>query len=287
MVSSISSTATDSIQLMMAQMYQKIGAADTDGTAGLSKDELSSIDSSSDAGGTAFLQSLSDQFSQLDTDGNGELSSSEIALAKPPSSGPMGPPPGLDIGTTDDTSKTSSTTASNSTDSTNSTESSSTKDLIEQLFEKLMKALSDSFSKDSSEASANGSTFENAISSLGSTANTDGTAGLSKSELAAVDTSKDPNESKLISDLVNKFNSLDKDGDGQLSQSEMQEILKGKQFSTQELASIAKVNSSENSNSSSLGNSFNDLTSSFVQKLLNSYRDGGLSTIASSVGLSV
>lgn len=288
MVSGISSTATDSIQLMMAQMYQKIGAADTDGTSGLSKDELSSIDSSSDAGGAAFLKSLSDQFDQLDTDGNGELSSSEISLAKPPTGGQMGPPPGMQISSSEDTDGTSSAAAttsaakSSSMDSTDSTDSSSAKDLIEKLLEKLMQSLSDSFSKDSTTKSADGSQVENAISSLSSTANTDGTAGLSKTELSAVNLSNNPHESKLISDLINNFDSLDTDGDGQLSQNEMQGVLQNKQFSSQEIASIAKGN-----DSSSLGSSFSNLTSSFVQKMLNSYKDGGLSSMASSIGLSV
>lgn len=95
MVSSISSNSDDSIQLLMAQMFQKMKSADTDGIAGLSKDELSSIDSSNDVGGSAFLKSLTDQFSSLDADKNGQLSSEEISKARP--SEPMGPPPGMDL----------------------------------------------------------------------------------------------------------------------------------------------------------------------------------------------
>lgn len=82
MVSDINSTADDSIQLMMAHMYQKLNKADTDGTAGLSKSELSSIDADNKTG-AAFLKSLQEQFDALDKDGDKQLSSNEIASLKP------------------------------------------------------------------------------------------------------------------------------------------------------------------------------------------------------------
>lgn len=95
MVTGINSADSGKMQLMMAQFYQKLNAADTDGTKGLSLDELSSVDTTKDAGQTVFLKSLTEQFNKLDTDSNGQLSISEIAKAKQPA--PMGPPPGLDL----------------------------------------------------------------------------------------------------------------------------------------------------------------------------------------------
>ena len=94
MVSSIDSK-DDSMQMLMMQMFQKMKTADTDGTKGLSKDELSSIDAGSDVGGSAFLKSLTDQFDTLDADGNGQLTSDEIAKAHPRE--PMGPLPGMNL----------------------------------------------------------------------------------------------------------------------------------------------------------------------------------------------
>lgn len=125
MVSSINGSESSAIQQMMATMFQKMGAADTDGTAGLSKSELSSVDAGSDVGGSAFLKSLTDQFDQIDTDGNGQLSKNEIASAKP-HKGAMGPPPGLEIEGVNDTDSTSS--SSNGTS-------------IEELLAKFIKSL--------------------------------------------------------------------------------------------------------------------------------------------------
>lgn len=94
MTTSINST--DSIQLMMMQMYQKINAANTDGVSGLSKKELSSVNAGDDVGGAAFLKSLTEQFDALDKNQNGQLSAQEIF---PPNAlnGQMGIPPGLNL----------------------------------------------------------------------------------------------------------------------------------------------------------------------------------------------
>lgn len=96
MTVNINSIDTDNIQLMMAQMYQKLNAADTDGVSGLSKKELSSVNVGDDIGGAAFLKTLNEQFDALDKDKNGELTAKEIfpqdLLKKQ-----MGPPPGLEI----------------------------------------------------------------------------------------------------------------------------------------------------------------------------------------------
>lgn len=82
MVSGINNAAEDSIQLM-AQMYQQLNKADTDGVSGLSKGELSSINTGNDVGKADFLKALQEQFDALDTDGNGQLTADEIAKLEP------------------------------------------------------------------------------------------------------------------------------------------------------------------------------------------------------------
>lgn len=276
MVSSISSNASDSIQLMMAQMYQKLNAADTDGIAGLSKDELSSIDSSDDKGGSAFLQSLSSQFDSLDADGNGQLSASEIASAKPPC-GPMGPPPGMTIGGCCSTDSTDSTNSADSTSAASSTSSTDTTSSIEQWLEKMLQSLLDSFTKStentgsgdqSTTADATSSETDAAskISSLTSTADTDKSRSLSLDELSSVDTSNNTGEAKFIKDLINNFKSYDTNGDGQLSQSEM-------------------ATATPPTTAADLGSSLGTLSSSFIQKLLNNYQTSNLTSLASSIGI--
>lgn len=96
MTASINATDSDSLQMMMMQMYQKINAADKDGISGISKKELSSIDMGDDVGGAAFLKSLNEQFDALDKDQNGELTAKEI-LPQNLQNSQMGPPPGLEI----------------------------------------------------------------------------------------------------------------------------------------------------------------------------------------------
>jgi Ca2+-binding EF-hand superfamily protein len=50
----------------------------------LSKDELSSVDTSKSSEGASFIQTLSDEFDNLDIDENGQLSGSEMSFGKPP-----------------------------------------------------------------------------------------------------------------------------------------------------------------------------------------------------------
>lgn len=96
MTASINTTDSDSLQMMMMQMYQKINAADKDGISGISKKELSSIDMGEDVGGAAFLKSLNEQFDALDKNKNGELAANEI-FPQNLQNAQLGPPPGLEI----------------------------------------------------------------------------------------------------------------------------------------------------------------------------------------------
>ncbi|MDD3435794.1 MAG: hypothetical protein PHC64_01430 [Candidatus Gastranaerophilales bacterium] len=210
MVSSINDAASDSIELLMAQMYQKMSAADTDGTKGLSKDELLSIDTGDDEGGAAFLKALSEQFDALDADGDGQLSSEEISSAKPPSE-PMGPPPGISI-------------ESSNTDNTQS--------FVDNLLKALLESFVDNFDKDASSENAD------KVNTLASSADTDSSGGISSDELATIDTSGDNGKAGLVNDLTENFKSYDIDGNGELSAEEIQKASSEKQFSQQDFASL-------------------------------------------------
>lgn len=243
MVSSTSATSGGIEQLMMA-MYQKMNAADTDGITGLSKDELSSIDTGNDVGGTAFLKMLNDKFDSLDADGNGELSGSEIAAARP-HRGHMGPPPGLQLESSD------------SSDSTNSM--GSIKDMIENVFDKALESMSEGLDKLSSADSAN------MADSLTKSADKDNNNSLSASELSSIDTSKDSDKADLVSRLIKNFNKYDTNGDGQLSQSELKAAMPDSELS------------------GDFKNALSNL-SNYVQKFLDKYQSSDLSSWISKLG---
>lgn len=243
MVSS-TSTVSGGIEQLMLAMYQKMSAADTDGITGLSKDELSSIDTGNDVGGARFLKMLSNQFDKIDADGNGQLSSDEIAAARP-HRGHMGPPPGLQLESSD------------SSDDTNST--GSIKDMVEKLFDKVLESMSDGIDKLSSTDSAN------MADSLTKSADKDNNNSLSASELSSIDTSNDSEKADIVSNLIKNFNKYDTNGDGQLSQSELKAAMPDS-----ELAGDLK---------SSLSN-----LSNYVQKFLDKYQSSDLSTWISKLG---
>jgi len=282
MVSSINNGGSDNMQLLMAQMFQKMNAADTDGVSGLSKSELSSIDTGSDKGGTGFLKSLSDQFDSLDADGNGQLSSDEIASAKPQGPPPMGPPPGMTIDSSDSdsdsltgsVSSTDSTDSTGSTDSTSSTSSSnSMESLIENLLEKLLASLSQSYGQGGDSTASN----SDKVSSLVSSSDTDKNGSLSVDELKSVDTSGNTGKAGFVNDLVKNFSQYDTDGDGSLSQTEM-------------LAAMPKDASQQATTAMSGGsNSLSGLENNlkaFMDKLVSAYKDsGGLTTAASALSI--
>ena len=239
MVSSVNNDST-AMQELIAQLNQKMKTADTDGKAGLSKTELASVDTGSDAGAASFLKSLTAQFDSLDADKDGELSSNEISAVKQPTSS---------------ASNTSST-------STNT---------IETLLEKMMARIMQEVTTASSPAP----TADTLTSALESAADTDGTAGLSKVELTAVNASNDTGKA-FVKDLISNFDKIDTDANGQLSASEI----------TASKPTVAA--SSINSDSlNELGNDLKTLSQSFVQNLLSTYKNGGLKAVASSLNISV
>ncbi|MGN1125233.1 MAG: EF-hand domain-containing protein [Candidatus Gastranaerophilaceae bacterium] len=97
MVATVSSIASNNdIQLMMAQMFSKMNKADNDGVKGLSLEELTSIDTSNDEGGAAFIKSLQEQFETLDANSDGQLSQEEMSYTKP-TQDKLGMPAGMEL----------------------------------------------------------------------------------------------------------------------------------------------------------------------------------------------
>lgn len=277
MVNSISSS-DENMQSLMIKMFQKIGAADTDGINGLSKNELSSINAGNDKRAAAFLKSLNEQFDALDTNENGQISSEEFASAKPPcASGQMGPPPGMSISSIKDSSETL-TGSVNSTQNSSSSASSepSASDLIASLLEKLLESFTKSYDKNNDSKGSH----SNKINSLLATSDTDKSGGVSLDELKSVDTSNNKNKAGFVNDLITNFNKYDADGDGNLSKSELLAAMP-KQFSQQEIAEMFKKG---NSSSSVQNPALNIQT--FMGKMVSAYQNsGGLSSLASSLSI--
>lgn len=260
MVSKIGNLATDSIQLMMSQMMQKMTTADADGSKGLSKSELSSIDTNDGSGGAAFLKSLSDQFDALDTNGNGELSANEITKAKSPLC-TINLPEGFTLEPkSEDISDSSSTSTTDSTTSCCSNSNETIQDLIQKIMLKVTESLTNNTDSDKNKNEAENIFEAKTVKSL-SSADTDGTKGLSKTELSSIDTSDGSGKSKFINNLIKNFDSLDANGNGQLSSGE--------------------ILGSHNQNTLSFGQASGE----FLSKLISNYNTNGLSSIASSIGM--
>lgn len=273
----------DNMQLMVAQMLQKMQSADTDGTTGLSKAELSSIDTSGNAGGSEFLKSLSNQFDKLDTDGDGELTSNEISMMKPPS-GQMGLPAGMEIEGLANSNATS-TTATSETDalqqtttgstSTTSNSSQSKEATMKDLLDEIMKAAVENFTTNYQKKS-DGDKDDASVAAM-KAADTDGKSGLSVKELSSIDTSKDTKKADFVNNLINNFTKYDSNSDGQLSANEI-------------AASRSDINSSASNSgilNSATTNGLKNLSEEFISKMLNDYKNGGLSNLTSSLNIAV
>lgn len=281
MVLNVSASGLNDIQQLMAEMYQKMSTADTDGVAGLSQSELSSISTTENSGDSAFLESLSKQFNQLDTDGNGQLSSSEIALARP--SEPMGPPAGLDLeilpeetNSSDETDDTYSIQSAKTNETTNSTDSFN--DLISKLWESFLASFNE---KNDDSDSDSGTDSDNALTSITKLADTNASNSISMEELFSIDTGNTSGNTDFINNLMNNFTSYDSDGNGELSQSELKAATL-----TKDLQQTSAITNSEEA-TNNITNSIRNLSSSFVQKLMDNYQNGNLSNLASSFNLNI
>lgn len=106
-------------------------------------------------------------------------------------------------------------------------------------------------------------------------ADTDGINGLSKKELASIDTGNSIG-SAFLEALSEQFDKLDADKNGQLSQSDLETAI-SKQFSHQDIAATTF----NNSKSSDFGNMLGSFSKSFVQNVLSKYKNSDLLGVAS------
>lgn len=112
------------------------------------------------------------------------------------------------------------------------------------------------------------------------TADTDGVDGLSKKELASINTSNKIS-SAFLQTLSEQFDKLDADKNGQLSKSDLETAI-SKQFSHQEIAATT-FNNNNLGNLSTFGDTLGSFSRSFVQKALSEYKGSDLIGLASSL----
>lgn len=162
--------------------------------------------------------------------------------------------------------------SSNSAYSLDSTQNSKTSTSANVTMAQLMQALLESFAQSYSKTSESSDDKEKKqmIKDLVSKADTDKDGALSMDELSKVDTSENQKETNLVDELIRSFKTLDTNCDGELSIKEMQELIKRKAFSQQELADMSE-NSDQLSSISSVADSTGKISSLLADKLISSY----------------
>lgn len=103
----------------------------------------------------------------------------------------------------------------------------------------------------------------------------DGKAGLSQAELASVNPGNDLNTAAFQKVLTEQFDRLDTDKDGQLTESEL----------LNSNVSLTPTVTDPNAQTSASSANFSRMAESCVQKLMNSYKNGGLTSLLSSIHL--
>lgn len=109
----------------------------------------------------------------------------------------------------------------------------------------------------------------------------DGKAGLSKSELASVNPNGDVSTAAFQKVLTEQFDKLDTDADGQITENE----LLNSNISITPAISASSTAPTLGAQSMTSSTNFASLAESCIQKLMNSYKNGGLSSLLSSIHL--
>lgn len=164
-------------------------------------------------------------------------------------------------------------TATNNTNwlfglSKSSNSNNSAKELMKKILDKSVENYAESYDKT---CKSSDDEKKNVLKSLVSKADKDGDGALSLSELSSLDPCDDVVEKGLVNDLIREFRTLDTNNDGKLSMKEMQELLKRKQFSQQELAAMAESSDSSKAQKH-LGNPLGSVTSPLVEQLLSNVK---------------
>lgn len=113
-----------------------------------------------------------------------------------------------------------------------------------------------------------------------SASDVDGKAGLSMSELASVNPGGDVNTAAFQKVLTEQFDKLDVDKDGQLTQNE---LLNSSISVTPPVTNPSSSVSTSNANTSTPN--FASMAESCIKKLMDSYKNGGLTSLISSLHL--
>lgn len=111
-------------------------------------------------------------------------------------------------------------------------------------------------------------------------ADTDGVDGLSKKELASINTSNKLS-SAFLQTLSEQFDKLDADKNGQLSKNDLETAI-SRQFSHQEIAATT-FNNNNLGNLSNFGSTLGSFSKSLTQKILSEYKNSDLLGLASSL----
>lgn len=109
----------------------------------------------------------------------------------------------------------------------------------------------------------------------------DGKAGLSQSELASVNPGNDVNTAAFQKILTEQFDKLDVDKDGQLTKSE----LLNSSISVAPTVTDPSSSTAPSAQASASTPNFAGMAESCIQKLMNSYKNGGLTSLLSSIHL--
>lgn len=150
-------------------------------------------------------------------------------------------------------------------DSKSSTSANAT---MAQIMQALLESFAQSYSKTCE--SPEDKEKKQMIKDLVSKADTDKDGALSMDELSKVDTNGNQKEANLVDELISSFKTLDTNCDGELSIKEMQELIKRKAFSQQELAAMSE-NSNQLSSINSVADSTGKISSLLADKLISSY----------------
>lgn len=179
--------------------------------------------------------------------------------------------------------------ASQKSSITGDNSSSEIKNSVENLIEDYLEKYEESFDNVDADKEKEAAEAAAKVKTLLSKADTDKNGKLSLDELSSFDSGDDVQMAKFVKDLKEKFTKYDSNGDGLLTSSELIAAIPKKQFTEQEMASLAESMSNDDlssTTSNSLFNSsFGDSTSLNVQKILNSYQNGTLSDLPSTLGV--
>ncbi len=130
-------------------------------------------------------------------------------------------------------------------------------------------------------------------------ADTDGLKGLSKSELASVDAADNLDAQEFLKILTEKFDDVDKNKDGQLTSEEVLKsalqqplgppaglFLEKDGENNKNIQSFAArtMNKIGEQSSGELKDKITNLASTFIQKMIDTYKDGGINGLTSSLG---